>query len=115
MAALEKSILLEWEDVYDLVNPFGDRRGNAFDSMWTFDLDEDALFLTKKDCRYSVALRLARERTLTLIDFELVSSSPKEPRLEDEPLPGPYWEPKLHPDPRERSFLGKILEDFSYT
>lgn len=68
MAALEQGIRLEWKDVYDFVNPFGDRRGNAFDSMWTFDLDRDALFLTKKDCHYSVGFGLARERALTLDD-----------------------------------------------
>lgn len=113
-AALEQGIQLTWEDVYDFVNPFGDRRGDLFNSVWTFDLDKDILLLMKKDRHCSAPLRLARERLLTFDDFELVST-PKEPLLEDRTLPGPYWEPKLDPIPRERSFLGQVLRDFSYT
>ena len=112
-AALQQGIKFTWEDVYDFVNPFGDRRGGAFDSVWTFDLDKDVLFLTKKDRHCSVPLRLARERLLTFDDFELVST-PEEPPLQDRTLPGPYWEPEFDFFSRERSFLGQVLRDFSY-
>jgi hypothetical protein len=54
--ALEQGIKLEWEDVYDFVNPFGDRRGDIFNSIWTFDLDKNLIFLTKQDSVHSAPL-----------------------------------------------------------
>lgn len=112
--ALEQGLNLAWEDVYDFVNPFGDHRGNSFNSVWTFDLDKDLILLTKQDRHYSVPLGLALERLLVQDDFELACSS--EQRLQEEKtLPGPYWEPVLDPMPREISFLGRVLRDFAYT
>jgi hypothetical protein len=67
--ALEQGIKLEWEDVYDFVNPFGDRRGRMFNSVWTFDLDKGLIFLTKEDRVYSAPLELGLQRSLTLDDF----------------------------------------------
>lgn len=113
-AALEQGIDLIWEDVYDFVNPFGDRRGGLFNSVWTFDLDKDVLFLTKKDRFCSTPLELARERLLTLDDFELLSS-PRQTFPEEQTLPGPYWQPGLDPLPRQRAFLSRVLRDFAYT
>jgi hypothetical protein len=107
---LEQCINLIWEDVYDFVNPFGDRRGGSFNSVWTFDLDKDVLLLTKSHQFCSASLELARERLLTLGDFELLTS-PRQPFLE-QTLPGPYWEPKLESLPRARAFLGQVLRDF---
>ncbi|KAF4453127.1 hypothetical protein F53441_4124 [Fusarium austroafricanum] len=111
---LEDGIKLDWEDMYDFVNPFGDRRGGAFESFWIFDLEKDVLLLIKEQSRSSVPLGLVRERLLTLDDFELISA-PEEPASKDETLPEPHWEPKLDPIPREQAFLGQILRDFSYT
>ncbi|KAF4121378.1 hypothetical protein GMORB2_2340, partial [Geosmithia morbida] len=39
---------LSWEDVYDIVNPYGDHRGRAIDSMWTFDLDRNIMSITRR-------------------------------------------------------------------
>ncbi|KAF5253560.1 hypothetical protein FANTH_1632 [Fusarium anthophilum] len=85
-------IELEWEDVDDFFNPFGDTRGWAFNSVWTFDLNKDVLFLTKHDRLCSAPLSLARDRLLTLDDFE---------------------RPKCNP--RKKAFLGCILRDFGHT
>lgn len=103
-----------WEEVYDFVNPFGDRRGDIFSGVWTFDLDKDMLFLTKQDQFYSTPLGLARQRLLTLEDFELLPSPPSI-FPEGQALLGPYWEPKIKPRPRGRLFLGRVLCDFAHT
>ncbi|TWU76985.1 hypothetical protein ED733_007413 [Metarhizium rileyi] len=113
-ASLEQSIDLVWEDMSDFVDPFGDRRGSLFDSVWTFDLDKDLLYLRKSDQYRLVSLELARKRLLTLDDFELLNS-PRQLSVEEQSLPGPYWEPKLDLAPREKSFIGKILRDFGFT
>ncbi|CZR49282.1 uncharacterized protein FPRO_08978 [Fusarium proliferatum ET1] len=112
--ALEKGIELEWEDVYDFVNPFSDKRGRAFNSLWTFDLDKDVLFLTKHDWLCFVPLRLARERILTLDDFEILKS-PTETITKEEALPGPYWDLQPKVDHRKKAFLGRILRNFGHT
>lgn len=104
LATLQQGLNLTWEDVYDFVNPFGDRRGGSFNRVWTFDLDKDVLFLTKKDRSCSVSLDLARERLLTLADFELLSL-PRQTFIEEQILPGPYWEPKIGTPSRVRPFL----------
>lgn len=112
--ALEKGIELEWEDVYDSVNPFGDTRGRAFNSVWKFDLDKDVLFLTKQDQLFSTPLSVARDRLLTLDDFEILKS-PTETITEDELIPGPYWDPQPKFDHRKKAFLSRILQDFGHT
>ncbi|EEU40665.1 uncharacterized protein NECHADRAFT_76041 [Fusarium vanettenii 77-13-4] len=112
-AALERGIRLVWEDAYDLVNPFGDRRGGAFSSVWTFDLDKDAIFLEKENQIRVAPLQIGRQRPLTLDDFKLLDLP--QPPLEQPTLPGPYWEPKFDQRPREKSFLGRVIRDFAYT
>ncbi|KAH7274964.1 hypothetical protein B0J15DRAFT_540024 [Fusarium solani] len=112
--ALEQGMNFVWEDVYDFANPFGDRRGDSFNSVWTFDLEKNTLILNKKDQLFSVSLSLARQRPLALDDFEQLDS-PTQTLLKEETLPGPYWEPKLDILPRQRSFLGRILRDFAHT
>ncbi|KAH7201068.1 hypothetical protein BKA60DRAFT_546524 [Fusarium oxysporum] len=111
---LERGIDLEWEDVYDLVNPFGDTRGRSFNSVWTFDLDKDVLFLKKHDKLCSAPLSLARDRLLTLDDFELVRS-PTEEIVEEITVPAPYWDLQLDVDQRKKALLGRILRDFGHT
>ncbi|CVK98652.1 uncharacterized protein FMAN_08521 [Fusarium mangiferae] len=112
--ALEKGIELEWEDVYDFVNPFGDKRGRAFNSLWKFDLDKDVLFLTKQDRLCSAPLRLARERIFTLDDFEILKSQ-TETIAEEGLVPRLYWDLQPKVDDRIKAFLGRILRDFGHT
>ncbi|KAG9251420.1 uncharacterized protein F5Z01DRAFT_279938 [Emericellopsis atlantica] len=114
LAALEQGINVAWEDVYDVVNPYGDRRGNAFESVWTFDLDKGLVFLTKNDQHSSASLGLARERLLTLDDFVPVDIV-RQPLQADQDIPGLYWEPEFDYMPREISFLGRIIRDFGHT
>ncbi|KAM0080068.1 hypothetical protein ACKRZS_007788 [Fusarium odoratissimum] len=111
---LERGIDVEWEDIYDLVNPFGDTRGRSFNSVWTFDLDKDVLFLTEHDKLCSAPLSLARDRLLTLDDFELVRS-PTEEIVEEITVPAPYWDFQFDFDQRKKAFLGRILRDFGHT
>lgn len=112
--ALEQGIKIEWEDVYDFVNPFGDRRGRTINAVWTFDLDKGLIFLTKPDCIYSAPLELGLQRPLTLDDFH-----PLDPRNQTaeslQSLPEPYWDLKMGLAPRQRAFLGRILADFGHT
>ncbi|KAF5548823.1 hypothetical protein FMEXI_4493, partial [Fusarium mexicanum] len=110
----EKDIHLEWEDVDDFVNPFGDTRGRAFNSTWTFDLNKDVLFLTKDDLLCSAPLSLARDRLLTLDDFEMLKS-PTETIAEEEHGSIQYWDLQPKIDPRRKAFLGRILRDFGHT
>ncbi|KAF5604799.1 hypothetical protein FPCIR_651 [Fusarium pseudocircinatum] len=111
---LEKGIRLEWEDVCDFVNPFGDARGRAFNSVWTFDLDKDVLFLTKHHQLCSAPLGLARDRLLTLDDFEMLKS-PTETIAVEELGSTPYWDLQPKCDPRKKAFLGRIILDFGHT
>ncbi|RSL74408.1 hypothetical protein CEP53_000241 [Fusarium sp. AF-6] len=111
--ALERGTKLVWEDVYDFVNPFGDRRGGAFSTVWTFDLEKDVLFLENKDQLSVAPLEIGRQRPLTLDDFKLLDL-PQQP-LEQTILPGPYWEPEFDQVPREKSFLGRALRGFAFT
>nr|RBQ91376.1 hypothetical protein FVER53263_13181 [Fusarium verticillioides] len=112
--ALEKGIKLEWEDAYDFANPFGDIRGPAFNSVWTFDLDKDVLILTKHDRLCPAPLSLARDRLLTLDDFETLKL-PKETTAEEGITLGPYWDLQPKVDHRRKAFLGRILRDFGHT
>ncbi|KAF5674118.1 hypothetical protein FCIRC_7887 [Fusarium circinatum] len=112
--ALEKGIELEWEDVCDVVNPFGDTRGRAFNSVWTFDLDKDVLFLTKDDLLCSAPLSLARDRQLNMEDFEMIKL-PTEATVEEKITPEQYWDLQPKFDPRKKTFLGRILRDFGHT
>ncbi|KAF5591611.1 uncharacterized protein FSUBG_10424 [Fusarium subglutinans] len=113
-SALEKDIQLEWEDVDVFVNPFDDTRGRAFNSVWTFDLDKDVLFLTKDDRLCSAPLSLTRDRLLILDDFERVKS-PNASISEGLPVPGRYWDLQPKCNPRKKAFLGRILRDFGHT
>ncbi|KAF5528900.1 hypothetical protein FNAPI_14058 [Fusarium napiforme] len=111
---IEEGIKLEWEDVYDFVNPFGDARGRAFNTVWTIDLDKDVLILTKHDRLCSAPLSLARDRLLTLDDFEILKS-PTEAITEEALVSAPYLDLQPKFDPREKAFLGRILRDFGQT
>ncbi|KAF5622073.1 uncharacterized protein FTJAE_11040 [Fusarium tjaetaba] len=111
---LEEGIRLEWGDVCDFVNPFGDARGRAFNSVWTFDLDKDVLILTKHDRLCSAPLSVARDRLLTLDDFEILKS-PTEAITEEALVSAPYLDLQPKSDPRTKAFLGRILRDFGQT
>ncbi|KAH0593895.1 hypothetical protein MHUMG1_08217 [Metarhizium humberi] len=113
-ASLEQSIDLAWEDVPDFVDPFGDRRGCVFDSVWIFDHDKDLVALQKRYQTCISSLELARKRLLTLDDFQVLNS-PTQPLQREPNLPEPYWEPKLDPLPRIKSFLARLLRDFAHT
>ncbi|RMJ07511.1 hypothetical protein CDV36_012895 [Fusarium kuroshium] len=112
-ATLEQILNFVWEDVYDFVNPFGDRRGDSFNSVWTLDLDKDTFVLNKKDQLFSVPLGIARQRPLALDDFTQLDL-PTQTLPEQETLPGPYWEPELDILLRQRAFLGRVLRDFAH-
>ncbi|KAF5634197.1 hypothetical protein F52700_5917 [Fusarium sp. NRRL 52700] len=72
------------------------------------------LFLTKHDRRCSAPLSLARDRLLTLDDFETLKS-PTETIAEEELGSTPNWDLQPKFDPRKKAFLGRILRDFGHT
>ncbi|KAF5575552.1 hypothetical protein FPANT_11295 [Fusarium pseudoanthophilum] len=111
---LEEGIKLKWEDVYDFGNPFVDTRSRAFNSVWTFDLNKDVLFLTKHDRVCSAPLNLARDRLLAMYDFETLKL-PTEAIADEKVTPGPYWDLQPEADHRRKAFLGRILRDFGHT
>ncbi|KAF5710569.1 hypothetical protein FGLOB1_5400 [Fusarium globosum] len=89
-------------------------KGIELECLWTFDLDKDVLFLTKHDWLFFVPLRLARERILTLDDFETLKVA-TETTAEENVVPGPYWDLQPKVDHREKAFLGRIFRDFGHT
>lgn len=100
--------------MYDLVNPFGDRRGRTLNAVWTFNLDKGLIFLTKPDCINSAPLELGLQRPLTLDDFHPLD--PGNQTAESlQSLPKPYWDLQIDVAPRQRAFLGRILADFDHT
>lgn len=111
--ALEQGIAAKWGGVYDHVNPYGDRRGGAFRGVWTFDLDTDLLHLTKEDTVQTAPLKLARQGSLSLEDFQAVLPSPG-PCLQSCTLSGPYWEPEVSPHSQRTALSGQILRDFGH-
>lgn len=107
---------MKWQLPYDTFYPFGDRRGAGIETVWTFDLDNDMLLFSKRDCGGRLALPLVRQRPITLGDFEPLES-PKQPTLslgDTSMLTPPYWEPKLHVPERNKAFLFRVLNDFNY-
>lgn len=110
--ALDDSIFSEWEDLYDFVNPFGDDRGYDYASVWALDLDRDMLFFLNNDTHQSVSLGLARQRPITLVDFGTLDMPPLS-RHRGSIIGPPSWEPALDSMPRERAFLGRVLNDFA--
>ncbi|KAF7551903.1 hypothetical protein G7046_g7581 [Stylonectria norvegica] len=111
---LKERVELRWYEIYDTVNPFGDSREFAIDSVWTFDLERDLLILGKPDGVRSASLSLARKRKLTLSDFNL-SPPPQSPPSDAQVFPEPYWDPELRVKPRQKSYLGRLLRDFAHT
>lgn len=67
----------------------------------------------KEDTVQTAPLRLAREGSLCLEDFQTVPPS-LSTDLKSFALPGPYWELKIDPDPQIKAFSGRILRDFGH-
>jgi hypothetical protein len=104
---------LKWKQVSDFVNPFGDSRGNQFQTVLILDLNKDSVTITKKDGSYWAPLGIARERLLTWDDFKAQQPS-AELNEEHETLQGPYWEPAIEVDSRKKAFLGRVLRDLAH-
>ncbi|CEJ90142.1 hypothetical protein VHEMI05945 [[Torrubiella] hemipterigena] len=111
--ALKQGMVVRSDDVYDYVNPFGDRRGNAFYSVWTFELDHDVLVLTTKEGRSSAPLQLCRDGLLSPAAFNVLQPHTPTP-CPTTNTPGPRWKPEISPCPRKGAFLGRLLRDFGY-
>ncbi|KAM5347016.1 hypothetical protein ACJ41O_010021 [Fusarium nematophilum] len=103
---------LEWREMYDIIDPFGDYRGVWISSIWFFDLDEEALTLYKAEGRCSTPLSLARQRQLTFDDFDPLPLPAPASNI-DSILATTEWEPRLGYFPREKAFVGRVLGDFA--
>lgn len=112
---LKRSLGLRWEEPYDVIIPYGDVRHTIFETVWTFDLENDQL-LFSKDGNQSGRLPLSvlRQRSFTFEDFVLYDS-PKAPTFDLQATsPPPYWTPILHVPQRKVAFAHRVLDDFNF-
>lgn len=100
-----------WTIVDDLVNPYGDDRGQAVSSVWMFHLTQNILIHLKNDCVQSAPLASSLNKAMGLDDLK--PCTPASPP--DETLAGPYWKPDLNPSLREKAFIRPLVRDFGYT
>ncbi|KAF5671428.1 phosphoribosylaminoimidazole carboxylase [Fusarium heterosporum] len=108
------SLSLDWEDAYDVINPFSEGLGYAFNSSWTFDLESRQIIVTKPNrAMYSAPLEPGFQRPLTWDDFRLLGAD--EGAAERvQTLPEPYWSPEMDISPRHKSLLGRMVNDFCH-
>ncbi|KAF1959408.1 hypothetical protein CC80DRAFT_406620, partial [Byssothecium circinans] len=114
--ALRKDLPFTWnkEEVYDTVNPFGDPRQGDFESLWTFDIDNDTLLHTNRYRRTQISLALLRDRPVTLADMTYLGPPVPSPVDPTAGLTEPYWKPQVQVEPRIRAFAHRILCDFNH-
>lgn len=111
---LKSGLPLRWEQSYDTTNPYGDRREALFETVWTFELDEDILVYTKKNRSGHVPLSALRQRQVTFADF-VAREPPTAPILDvQEVFVPPYWEPTLQVQERNKTFTRRVLDDFDF-
>ncbi|KAF4952091.1 hypothetical protein FSARC_12723 [Fusarium sarcochroum] len=117
LESIKAGVPVKWHETYDVINPFrnGDIRSAGLESVWLFDLENNSLFIRKKDQFSSAGLELARQRELTLADFTPLASPPAGPtdRIEQLVLDKP-WEPDFECISKTKSVPGRILKDFVY-
>jgi hypothetical protein len=114
--ALMAALRLKWNQTFDTIYPFGDRRQCHFESVWTFNLDDDLLLFSKLTNTQSVHLSLLRQRQVNFNDFEHCAT-PSPPSFDvPRDFPSPYWEPDLQLQDQERhiAFTRRILHDFNF-
>ncbi|KAJ4259677.1 hypothetical protein NW762_007607 [Fusarium torreyae] len=117
LESIKAGVPVIWHETYDVINPFkdGDIRSAGLESVWLFDLTNNALFIRKKDLFSSVNLDLARQRRLTLDDFTPLSSPSAGPtdRIEQLVL-HKLWEPDFECISQTKHVPRRILKDFAY-
>ncbi|CRK28886.1 hypothetical protein BN1708_015365 [Verticillium longisporum] len=117
--SLREGIQACWSEVYDIVNPFGDRRDSLYDSTWVFDLDRGVLSRNKRSGSSTVPLELACNRALSVDDFLPVTPfpAPTAPTAStfSSDFTVPCWNLDVGDLSREKSFVGRILQDFGHT
>jgi hypothetical protein len=111
---LRSKLPFHWQEekLYDIVNPFGDRRGHEFDALWTVDIANNVLFLTDRDQRRSIFLSILRQHKVTLVDMKYTGPAVPLP-LQMTMEPGStYWESKVEADERLHTPTRHILRQF---
>ncbi|KAF7560815.1 hypothetical protein G7046_g3311 [Stylonectria norvegica] len=111
--ALRDGIPVRWEQTYDLINPFGDRREALYRTSWIFDLEKDSLIFSNKDRLCSAPLDVARKRLLNMADFTPLSL-PRVMSPQMDSFKGPYWSPEIQLNPWAKPFIGQVMRDFAY-
>nr|POE72074.1 hypothetical protein CFP56_11950 [Quercus suber] len=116
--ALRKNLPFLWHDdeVYDTVNPFGDRRQTQFHALWKFDTRRDLLYYNNWRYRSLMSLSLLRNRVVSMADMEFLggpvpNSLPLKP---ERYVKEAYWKPKIEIDRRLRAFLHRVFRDFHF-
>ncbi|KAF2493951.1 hypothetical protein BU16DRAFT_60318 [Lophium mytilinum] len=114
--ALYNTCPFRWSDgdMYDTIVPFGDEREAQYQSLWTFDIQNDVLRYTNRDGCSQIPLALLRERAVSLSDMKPLEGPlplPFKPAFDPE---GPYWEPQIKVGNRLRAFTHHLLHDFHH-
>ena len=117
--ALYSRVAPDWHQQDDAVTPFNDRRWSHVQTVWTFDLDGDILRLEKTDCKLCLPLNLARQRSITISDFEPYKPPPALAKHTLQSVyPAVCWKMRrkeidLQRLRRRKAFVSRILVDFA--
>lgn len=105
---------MKFSYVDDVVNPFGDDRGDTFNSRFEFNLTQDMLFWVteKSNCWLPLDfIRTQPPRPKNFIDFRATKRREKVFFTQAD-----LWEPDMSLlSQRHKAFLGRILSDFIHT
>lgn len=97
------------------MNPFGDSRDCLAQTVWTFNLDKGILLFDKKDQHRQLSLDLLPQLPDVNSAYFEPYDPPAPPNLDlGKAFPAPYWTPKYNIAERNKSFVSRVLEDFSY-
>jgi hypothetical protein len=106
-----------WKEPDDVVMPYGpgDIRGAHFETVWTFDLDNNQVMFDKYDGRGGrLDLSVLRQRPFTFDDFG-IRDPPRAPDFDHSiTFPAPHWKPILHVPQRKVTFIRRVFDDFNF-
>ncbi|KAI0429966.1 hypothetical protein F5Y09DRAFT_356492 [Xylaria sp. FL1042] len=101
----------------DFINPFLSKDSGVI-SVWTFNLDNDTLWLQKKDRNLTIGLNQLRNHLITMADLQPCQPPQPPTALYPDPrIVRPSWTVKPQGQSmtnfiRRKAFIGRILRDF---
>ncbi|KAI9904358.1 hypothetical protein N3K66_000887 [Trichothecium roseum] len=113
-AALEEGFGVKFSYVDDVVNPFGDDRGDAYNSRFEFNLAQDMLFWVTEKSHCWLPLDFIRTQPPRPNNFTEFRATKRREKVFFPP--SDLWEPDMSLlSERHKVFLGRILSDFLYS